>query len=187
MTLHAKTRKAQSAMEYLMTYGWAILIIAVVLGVLFNIGVFNGAGALGTSCVAYSGFLCSSPILSHTTGNLIVTIGQNTGTNWASANVVFVPQGGSTTSGGVPQVSSEPQVPGFSAGNTFNGVAYNGAANALGSFNSGQSQSITLVTGQNSGINTGTLVSGAIWSAYTVSGSSSVYYVQMATANLKAV
>jgi hypothetical protein len=34
--------KAQSAMEYLMTYGWAILIIAVVLGALFELGVFNG-------------------------------------------------------------------------------------------------------------------------------------------------
>lgn len=33
--------KAQSAMEYLMTYGWAILIIAVVLSVLFELGVFN--------------------------------------------------------------------------------------------------------------------------------------------------
>ncbi len=30
-------------MEYLMTYGWAILIIAVVLGALFQLGVFNGA------------------------------------------------------------------------------------------------------------------------------------------------
>jgi hypothetical protein len=35
--------KAQSAMEYLMTYGWAILIIAVVLGVLFQLGVFNSS------------------------------------------------------------------------------------------------------------------------------------------------
>jgi len=34
-------KKAQSAMEYLMTYGWAILIIAVVLGALFQLGVFN--------------------------------------------------------------------------------------------------------------------------------------------------
>ncbi|MCL5239391.1 MAG: LamG domain-containing protein [Candidatus Marsarchaeota archaeon] len=34
-------RRAQSAMEYLMTYGWAILIIAVVLGALFQLGVFN--------------------------------------------------------------------------------------------------------------------------------------------------
>ena len=33
--------KGQSAMEYLMTYGWAILIIAVVLGALFQLGVFN--------------------------------------------------------------------------------------------------------------------------------------------------
>ncbi len=30
--------KLQSAMEYLMTYGWAILIIAVVLGALFELG-----------------------------------------------------------------------------------------------------------------------------------------------------
>ena len=34
--------KSQSAMEYLMTYGWAILIIAIVLGALFQLGVFNG-------------------------------------------------------------------------------------------------------------------------------------------------
>ena len=46
--------KSQSAMEYLMTYGWAILIIGVVLAVLFQIGVFSGSnfstGALPGSC-----------------------------------------------------------------------------------------------------------------------------------------
>ncbi len=31
----------QSAMEYLMTYGWAILVIAVVLGVLYSLGIFS--------------------------------------------------------------------------------------------------------------------------------------------------
>ncbi len=35
-------QKAQSAMEYLMTYGWAILIIAIVLSALFQLGVFSG-------------------------------------------------------------------------------------------------------------------------------------------------
>jgi len=35
--------RLQSAMEYLMTYGWAILIIAVVLGALFQLGVFNSS------------------------------------------------------------------------------------------------------------------------------------------------
>lgn len=36
-------RKSQSAMEYLMTYGWAILIVAVVLGAIYSLGLFNGA------------------------------------------------------------------------------------------------------------------------------------------------
>ncbi len=35
--------QAQSAMEYLMTYGWAILIIAIVLGALFSLGVFSSS------------------------------------------------------------------------------------------------------------------------------------------------
>ena len=35
--------KSQSAMEYLMTYGWAILIIAIVLGTLYQLGVFTSA------------------------------------------------------------------------------------------------------------------------------------------------
>ena len=46
--------RAQSAMEYLMTYGWAILIIAVVLAVLFSLGIFNsntyGGRAHAGSC-----------------------------------------------------------------------------------------------------------------------------------------
>ncbi len=33
--------RLQSAMEYLMTYGWAILVIGVVLGALYYLGVFN--------------------------------------------------------------------------------------------------------------------------------------------------
>ena len=41
---HIKQRnsvKAQSAMEYLTTYGWAILVIAVVVAALFELGLFN--------------------------------------------------------------------------------------------------------------------------------------------------
>jgi len=84
--------KAQSAMEYLMTYGWAILIVAVVLGALYSLGVFNGAAFLGTSCIAASGFYCNNPILS-TGGVLTVTIGQATGTTFKNAYLYFVPSG----------------------------------------------------------------------------------------------
>ncbi|MGI0141893.1 MAG: LamG domain-containing protein [Candidatus Micrarchaeales archaeon] len=37
-----QNRKVQSAMEYLMTYGWAFLIIAIVITALYQLGVFNG-------------------------------------------------------------------------------------------------------------------------------------------------
>ncbi len=70
--------RAQSAMEYLMTYGWAILIIAVVLGALFALGIFNSAAFLGNTCVAQPGFYCQSPILD-TNGSLAFTFGQSLG------------------------------------------------------------------------------------------------------------
>ncbi|MEM0146940.1 MAG: hypothetical protein QW091_01495 [Candidatus Micrarchaeaceae archaeon] len=61
--------KAQSAMEYLMTYGWAILIIAVVLGALFSLGVFNAGSFLGSQCLLQAGFSC--PSLSMTTSGVL--------------------------------------------------------------------------------------------------------------------
>ncbi len=66
--------KAQSAMEYLMTYGWAILIIAVILGALFQLGVFSTKSYLPAGCIPQSGFLCSNPILS-ASGTLSITFG----------------------------------------------------------------------------------------------------------------
>jgi len=91
--------KAQSAMEYLMTYGWAILIVAVVLGALYSLGVFNGAAFLGTSCIAASGFYCTNPTLS-TGGVLTVKIGQATGTNFNNAYLYFVPSGANFSTSG---------------------------------------------------------------------------------------
>ena len=37
------SRKAQSAMEYLTTYGWAIIVIVVVLAVMYSLGLFNSS------------------------------------------------------------------------------------------------------------------------------------------------
>jgi hypothetical protein len=69
--------RLQSAMEYLMTYGWAILIIAVVLGVLYYLGIFNGAASLGTACIPVAGYLCQTPSMT-SNGLLSFTLGQNT-------------------------------------------------------------------------------------------------------------
>ena len=67
--------KSQSAMEYLMTYGWSILIIAVVIASLIELGVFNSASTAPSSCIATTGFSCTSPIL-YSSGALVIKLGQ---------------------------------------------------------------------------------------------------------------
>ena len=98
--------RAQSAMEYLMTYGWAILIIAVVLGALFSLGVFSSTSLLGTSCIATPGYLCQSPLLSHTSGTLSIQFGQNTGST--IYNVIIACSATTSSNGNGPYITGSP-------------------------------------------------------------------------------
>ncbi|MFH1445199.1 MAG: hypothetical protein ABIF08_01820 [Nanoarchaeota archaeon] len=50
-----KTKKAQAAMEYLMTYGWAILIVIIVAAALFALGVFNPTAWTGQQATGFGG------------------------------------------------------------------------------------------------------------------------------------
>ena len=158
-------RRAQSAMEYLMTYGWAILIIAVVLASLFSLGVFSAGGSLGTACIAGSGFLCSSPLLHSNT--LTVTVGQATGASWSAANVVLVPP---TVTGGCLVAGA--------LSNSISGGLASGASTSI-SFN--PVNSILPATGAIGGTGSAT-----IWVDYTAGGTSGLC-VQIATITLKAV
>ncbi|MGC8586814.1 MAG: hypothetical protein ACP5K9_00800 [Candidatus Micrarchaeia archaeon] len=191
-----RTLKAQSAMEYLMTYGWAILIIAVVLGALFSLGVFSTASLVGTTCVASSGYLCSNPILHG--GYFNVTIGQATGTGWYSAIVCFAPANstasfssmsapsGNTISFSSIQLSTTtttttipPQLSTVSCpSGTIAGFA---APQAIAS---GQQVSASF-NGLPSTV--GATTSGAIWAVYQTTSSSPVYATQIAVVTLKAV
>ena len=69
-----RSRKAQSAMEYLMTYGWAILIIGVALAAMFQLGLFNPSEYVTNICILPSGLTCSSFFL-YPNGILSVSIG----------------------------------------------------------------------------------------------------------------
>ena len=69
--------KSQSAIEYLMTYSWAILIIAIVLGAVFALGVFNFSTYVHNSCVLPNSFSCETSVLSEN-GILFVNIEQST-------------------------------------------------------------------------------------------------------------
>lgn len=171
--------RAQSAMEYLTTYGWAVGGVSVVLYALFALGIFNSSAAAVGSCVAYQGFLCTGAQYSHKTANIIVTLGQETGTNWATANFVFVPVGTPISQQGVPIISF-----------------HNGPANTVltkngeGFMNNREMEFYLPVNGIGKHpINIGTPVTGSIWVYYTVpsaNGKAVSGYVRIATINVKA-
>jgi hypothetical protein len=179
------TKRAQSAMEYLMTYGWAILIIAVVLGALFSLGVFSGSSLIGNACIAGPGFLCQSMILSHTSGALSATIGQSTGSSWGNSLLVFVAQGSALGTNGFPMVYGTANY--MTTNAVVSGQTVSATWNALPA-----SQAV------------GATLAGAIWACYTTtsstyityltgsgggcySGTNSIYYTQLATLTTKAV
>jgi hypothetical protein len=175
--------KGQSAMEYLMTYGWAILIIAVVLGALFALGVFSGSTLLGTSCVASPGYLCSNPIMLPSTNgqldSLSLTIGQNTGNTHSSAYIYCGNQSSTMNSNGA----------GFTAvGNNAGG---NYIANEIngGTFASGTEYNIFLQcagfpgTSQAAVSTVGTAFTGYIWEVYASGGANVV--TKIATVTVK--
>jgi hypothetical protein len=123
----AKRVKAQSAMEYLMTYGWAILIIAVVLASLFSLGVFNSASLSGNSCIGGPGYVCKNPLLT-TAGKITFSFGQNTG---AALYNIQLACSAALTSDGLPNPIA-----------AFNSISQTGAA--LPASNTGN----TLTNGQ---------------------------------------
>ncbi len=96
--------KLQSAMEYMVTYGWAIIIIAVALAALVALGVFNPATFTGQECIMAAGFSCINYFLA-SNGVLTLNLEQATPTtvtitavgcnlNLTTANMYVVPNNG---------------------------------------------------------------------------------------------
>ena len=57
-----KSKRSQSALEYMMTYGWAILIIVIVAVILYSMGIFNPSSSVTTTSIGFSPFVVSSAI-----------------------------------------------------------------------------------------------------------------------------
>lgn len=58
MTLFKKKRKSQAAIEFLLTYGWAILAVLVAIGALAYFGVLDPANFFPDTCVFSTGLVC---------------------------------------------------------------------------------------------------------------------------------
>lgn len=70
-------QRLQSAIEYLTTYGWAILMMGIVLSVFVYLGVFNVGTFVNSQCLLQADFSCLSSSLP-INGTLMVNIQQNT-------------------------------------------------------------------------------------------------------------
>jgi len=125
---------------------------------------------LGPDCFALSGYYCQNATYNHNNGNIVVSLGENTGTNWTSANFVFVASGSSLNSYGIPNIS-------FSSP-TANTLYY-----TIG-LKTGQKVSLYLpYTGS---VNKGVTAAGDIWVKYIMVGANTATYVQIASLKLNA-
>jgi hypothetical protein len=99
-------KKAQSAMEYLMTYGWAILVVLIALGALFYLGVFSPKTP--NSCVATAPFTCAD-VKAQDTGasfsqdNVTISVGASGIEGWVTFQdfTITSPQGYTCRTSGI--------------------------------------------------------------------------------------
>ncbi len=101
LTFLGKNKRSQSALEYMMTYGWAILIIVIVAVVLYSMGIFSPSSFLSFSGITgLSGFQPASAACA-SNGQMIVKLSNSFGyqVSVSSINV--------TTSSGVSVTQPE--------------------------------------------------------------------------------
>ena len=124
--------KSQSAMEYLMTYGWTILIVAIVMIALFQLGVIGGGSGQTGQCLAGSGYLCAGPVL-NSNGQLQVTFGQFSGSTMVLTEI------NCSSANAAPSVwtAVSPQVNVITGGETSIVLSCPVASNAIGTSFSG--------------------------------------------------
>ena len=86
-----KSRKSQAALEFLMTYGWAILVVLVAVGALAYFGVLNPDRFLPSRCTLPAGIACIDFIAVNPfgVGNGYITVSIKNSLGYDISNVVF--------------------------------------------------------------------------------------------------
>ena len=67
--------KGQSALEYMMTYGWAILIIVIVAVILYSMGIFNPRASVTATSSGFSPFAASAAVCGSSKLTVAFTVG----------------------------------------------------------------------------------------------------------------
>ncbi|MFH1649484.1 MAG: hypothetical protein ABIA93_02970 [Candidatus Woesearchaeota archaeon] len=80
-------RKGQAALEFLTTYGWAMLIILVMIGALAYFGVLNPYDLLPDKCITGSGFTCVEGAADGASDQVFMRIANNLGMDIKQVNI----------------------------------------------------------------------------------------------------
>ncbi|MCK4521831.1 MAG: hypothetical protein KAU20_04610 [Nanoarchaeota archaeon] len=100
-------KKAQAAMEFLMTYGWAILVVLVAIGALAYFGVLNPGRYLPSSCTIGPGLACSEfKVTNVDTNSVDIYVRNGLGKSIGTVTMTLTPVGGSACSAGTTQDTS---------------------------------------------------------------------------------
>lgn len=84
-------RRGQAAMEFLMTYGWAILVVLAAIGALAYFGVLSPDNFLPNKCTISPEFACVESKV-NTDGSIQLGIQNNVGNTLSEVNVTFSSQ-----------------------------------------------------------------------------------------------
>ena len=82
-------RRAQAAMEFLMTYGWAILVVLAAIGALAYFGVLSPDRFLPDKCTIQGGFSCTDYKISSTDDQIRFVVINNLGTDALNVTVTL--------------------------------------------------------------------------------------------------
>lgn len=98
-----ESKRAQAAMEFLMTYGWAILVVLIVIGALAYFGMFNLNIFFQERCTFQTGFQCDDAILqlgpNGNTANITILMQNSMGEDIKITNLTFKTTTGTNCSG----------------------------------------------------------------------------------------
>ncbi len=97
LTLLRRSKRSQSALEYMMTYGWAILIIVIVAVILYSMGIFNPSSSISTTITGFSSTPVSSALFTNN-GGLSISVQNSVGYPIEITNITATtPTGGKVT------------------------------------------------------------------------------------------
>jgi hypothetical protein len=159
----------------------SVIILAVVTSLLFvfvSILIlspnFIGPAPLSNiMCVAAPGYSCEITAFSGSSGNIVATIGQHTGSNWVTANVVFL---NASVLLNASDLAADVSNPNF----------YQNNSSQLGAINNGTTTVVQIPMSSSGKVTAGTLMCGQLWVQYTTSAVGTDYYAEIAEICAKA-